>query len=389
MAKPKTLDEAKRQARELAARGNDLRWKVSAGKLIGRDGSWAPSVRFQPVAQVEHFEDGSVFEPVASYATYASNPVASKVQKARDAERKALAAELGVSALELMLNPVGNRNDAGFIAAQLRRGNVYVGTIEGGETATAAPFQGGYALFIESRAHGEGTAEQVASKLVDLSRPGSVRLGNATLENPTGIPQSVERYYQETLEQSPSMPTGKAWAVAWSRYCAYKRPGSPHCKMRRSDYLPGRRGKGKRGADKIPAAQIDLARERSKGFDATILVRDSRGTDVWKKAQAQLQQWARAVPEGKTEKVSYRVTFQDGEAIEGVVNLTRAWSQGHTLQEAVKAHTLFSAGKGAPDGWTRSKYAKALQKAGDAEFWKALLAEYDLGDSRPYLPVKP
>lgn len=385
MAKPKTLDEAKRQARELAARGNDLRWKVSAGKLIGRDGSWAPSVRFQPVAQVEHFADGSVFEPVASYATYARNPVASKVQKARDAERKALAAELGVSALELMLNPVGSRNDAEFIAAQLRRGNVYVGTIDGGETATAAPFRGRYALFIERRAHGEGTAEQVASRLVELSRPGSVRLGNATLENPAGNPASVDRYYEETLEETPDMPTGQAWAVAWSRYCAYKRPGSPHCKMRRSEYLPGRRGKGKRGADKVPAAQIDLARSSKQ---SVTLVRDSRGTDVWKKAQAQLQQWARSVADGKTAKVSYRVTFQDGEAIEGVVNLTRAWSQGHTLQEAVKAHTLFSAGKGAPDGWTRSKYAKALQKAGDAEFWKALLSEYDLGDSRPHLPVK-
>lgn len=385
MAKPKTLDEAKRQARELARRGNDLRWKVSAGKLIDPEGCWVPSVRFQAVSQVEHFEDGSVFEPVASYTTYARNPTGSKVQKVRDAERKALAAELGLSALELMINPVGDRNDAEFVAAQLRRGNVYVGTIEGGETATAAPFQGRYALFIERRAHGEGTAEQVASKLVELSRPGSVRLGTATIENPAGIPQSVERYYEETLEETPDMPTGQAWAVAWSRYCAYKRPGSPHCKMRRSEYFPGRRGKGKRGADKVPAAQIDLARSSKQ---SVTLVRDSRGTDVWKKAQAQLQKWARTVADGKTAKVSYRVTFQDGEAIEGVVKLTRAWSQGHTLQEAVKAHAMFSAGQGAPQDWTKKKYAKALQKAGDAEFWKALLSEYDLGDSRPHLPVK-
>jgi hypothetical protein len=387
MAKPKTLDEAKQQARELARRGNDLRWKVSAGKLIDSHGYWVPSIRFQAVSQVEHFEDGSVFEPVASYTTYARNPTGSAVQKARDAERKALAAELGLSALELMINPVGDRNDAEFIAFQLRRGNVYVGTIEGGETATAAPFQGGYALFIERRAHGEGTAEQVASKLVEVSRPGSVRLGTATIENPAGIPQSVERYYEETLEQSPDMPTGKAWAVAWSRYCAYKRPDSPHCKMRRADYFPGRRGKGKRGADKIPAAQIELVRERHKGFDSTVLVRDS-GTDVWKKAQEKLQQWARSVPDGETENVSYRVTFQDGEAIEGVVHLTGRWSQGHTLQEAVKAHAMFSAGRGAPQGWTRKKYAKALERARDAEFWKALLSEYDLGDSRPHLPVR-
>jgi len=43
------------------------------------------------------------------------------------------------------------------------------------------------------------------------------------------LPPSVERYVKEHEEQG--MDTAKAWAVAWSRYCQYKNPGSPSCKQ--------------------------------------------------------------------------------------------------------------------------------------------------------------
>lgn len=53
------------------------------------------------------------------------------------------------------------------------------------------------------------------------------------------LPKDVERYVDEGIEQG--MSEDKAWAVAWSRYCKYKNPGSEHCKMNKSDYFPGRK----------------------------------------------------------------------------------------------------------------------------------------------------
>jgi len=53
------------------------------------------------------------------------------------------------------------------------------------------------------------------------------------------LPKDVERYVDEGLEQG--MPEDKAWAIAWSRYCQYKNPGSEHCKQ--DDYFPGREKK--------------------------------------------------------------------------------------------------------------------------------------------------
>jgi hypothetical protein len=42
------------------------------------------------------------------------------------------------------------------------------------------------------------------------------------------LPPSVERYVQEGMDAG--MDESKAWAIAWSRYCRYKNPNSPHCK---------------------------------------------------------------------------------------------------------------------------------------------------------------
>lgn len=50
------------------------------------------------------------------------------------------------------------------------------------------------------------------------------------------IPKNVERYVQEGKDQGLSEE--EAWAVAWSRYCEYKEPNSPHCQQNR--YFPNR-----------------------------------------------------------------------------------------------------------------------------------------------------
>lgn len=53
------------------------------------------------------------------------------------------------------------------------------------------------------------------------------------------IPADVERYVKETKESNPDYDDSQLWAVAWSRYCKYKNPGSEHCKMNTNDYFKG------------------------------------------------------------------------------------------------------------------------------------------------------
>ena len=53
------------------------------------------------------------------------------------------------------------------------------------------------------------------------------------------IPADVERYVEEGKAQG--MDEKKAWAVAWSRYCKYKNPGSSHCKKSPNEYFAGRK----------------------------------------------------------------------------------------------------------------------------------------------------
>ena len=69
------------------------------------------------------------------------------------------------------------------------------------------------------------------------------------------LPKNVERYVQEGLDSG--MDESKAWAIAWSRYCKYKEPGSPHCQMETSEYLPNQgkkktSGEPKVGMDRFP-----------------------------------------------------------------------------------------------------------------------------------------
>lgn len=52
------------------------------------------------------------------------------------------------------------------------------------------------------------------------------------------IPADVERYVDEGKAQG--MDEGKAWAVAWSRFCKYTSPGDDHCSGGPDEYLRGK-----------------------------------------------------------------------------------------------------------------------------------------------------
>lgn len=60
-------------------------------------------------------------------------------------------------------------------------------------------------------------------------------------------PKSIDRYVKEYAEQRgyanaeaiPKSEKGKAYAIAWSRYCS-KRPGSPRCQKEKGTYFPNR-----------------------------------------------------------------------------------------------------------------------------------------------------
>ena len=54
------------------------------------------------------------------------------------------------------------------------------------------------------------------------------------------LPADVERYVKETEKSNPDYDEAKVWAVAWSRYCKYKNPGSEHCQKSPGEYFPGR-----------------------------------------------------------------------------------------------------------------------------------------------------
>lgn len=83
------------------------------------------------------------------------------------------------------------------------------------------------------------------------------------------LPKHVERYVDEGKDQG--LDEGEAWAVAWSRYCKYKNPDSPHCKKDSpSDYFPNQ-GK-KQAADDWRRSVKDMTRQMRRIND-TILRR--------------------------------------------------------------------------------------------------------------------
>jgi hypothetical protein len=83
------------------------------------------------------------------------------------------------------------------------------------------------------------------------------------------LPADVERYVQEGKDSG--MDEGQAWAIAWSRFCKYKNPGSDHCKKDPSEYFSGR----KASWGKCPP---EITTRRLKDFERSIepVVRDCR-----------------------------------------------------------------------------------------------------------------
>lgn len=75
-----------------------------------------------------------------------------------------------------------------------------------------------------------------------------------TFRQAKNLPKDVERYVEEGKEQG--LPEDQAWAVAWSRYCKYKNPGSEHCKMNKGDYFPGRKAEFSGMAARVAARHL-------------------------------------------------------------------------------------------------------------------------------------
>lgn len=96
------------------------------------------------------------------------------------------------------------------------------------------------------------------------------------------LPADVERYVQEGLDQG--MSEDKAWAVAWSRYCKYKNPGSDHCTGSPGDYFRGKKSAGRvEYPDYDPQVTIKTrkisaqARKLLDVINRTVYLMESRG----------------------------------------------------------------------------------------------------------------
>jgi len=94
----------------------------------------------------------------------------------------------------------------------------------------------------------------------------SVTASQNDLKVAKNLPPEVERYVKEHKEQG--MDEGKAWAIAWSRYCKYTNPGAKHCKS--DDYF---HGKGKKKANQRTAGPNDA---RMLGMDPSKFTRTEK-----------------------------------------------------------------------------------------------------------------
>jgi len=63
------------------------------------------------------------------------------------------------------------------------------------------------------------------------------------------IPKYVQERAEEIEEKSGKGPE-YAFPVAWSIYCKYKEPNSPHCKKDKDEYFPSRSASAKRVASR-------------------------------------------------------------------------------------------------------------------------------------------
>ena len=85
-------------------------------------------------------------------------------------------------------------------------------------------------------------------------------------ERNENIPQYVHDKVEEIMANQKEKDEGKAWAVAWSIWCKYKKPNSPHCQKETSDYFPSRKASDydkevKKVTQKIGRALDKITRE--------------------------------------------------------------------------------------------------------------------------------
>lgn len=81
-------------------------------------------------------------------------------------------------------------------------------------------------------------------------------------ERNENVPAYVHDKVEEIMEKEED--EGKAWAVAWSIYCKYKKPNSPHCKKEKDEYFPSRKKKAtqtKEEVRKIKRVSLRVAKE--------------------------------------------------------------------------------------------------------------------------------
>jgi hypothetical protein len=368
------LHRVKLEARELARRGNDMGWKVVVGRSH-HPGGFTYSILFQQEPERVDAGPGYYFEPIASYASHKPNPTPGAQ----------LRRQFGTK----------------VIAARLQSGGIYFGESYDGRPLSVGPYQGAegrptYGLFVGNVPIKVSSASDIVAQFMALAKPETIRPSGTTAarynENPTReVPETVERYYQEGIDQG--MPEAEAWAVAWSRYCKYKDPESKHCHLRQAEYFPGKGGKGSKGADKTAPVGILLKlNRRGKVTERSVQV-DSAGTNLWKKADVVLKERAMGLDPSETMTVEYEVAFDDGSEYFGVVDdFGKKWVRSDDLARSTVRHLMFMAGRGAPPTMTPAAYAKYLRKidpSGETgRYASDLLDRADFGAVRPPLPTK-
>jgi len=135
-----------------------------------------------------------------------------------------------------------------------------------------------------------------------------VELSPVGVRTAKNLPKHVERYVQEGKDQG--LDEGEAWAVAWSRYCKFRNPDSPHCKKDSpEDYLPNQ---GKKQAGGRPNADFEaeagdiypIGMDGSFSIPTTAFVSDLRGNE--KKVRGVLEGHLK-----QTEQRDFRTMLQE------------------------------------------------------------------------------
>lgn len=162
-------------------------------------------------------------------------------------------------------------------------------------------------------------------------------------------PDDVRRYFLEAKESNPEYSDEQAWAVAWSRYCKYKEPSSPHCRKGRAEYLPTKGGTGAEGYGKIRVAEIELTvgEGPTKEAGKKVVLRPEAGSDVWKQANEVLKDWARRfIPPTSTGywKQDFVVRWADGDSYGGTYGLNRKDIVEADLSKHVSDFLLYTSG---------------------------------------------